>query len=414
MDTKKKTRPAAPKSGSRTATKGRAAASHRAAPGRKRPAPKNTPQKRPAAARRPEQTERVRQRAAEAEVNQILQRQEAVESGAEEMVFRMDKQEPKKRQAIPQDPVEAKREQRRRSSAKRSQERKKQASFRSKAPKVVYTQPKPLNMNRLLLQLAAVMAVVIAISMGLSVFFKVDSVVVYGNKAYSAWAVQEASGIEGGEKLLSFGRIRASGKIKAALPYVDTVRIGITLPDTVNIYITEYDVVYAIQDQDGIWWLMTSDGRIVEQTDYGTASGYTRVLGVVLDHPVVGERALAYQELALQETEEATEALLETEPETVTPGEQLSAALKILDALELNDMVGQIASVDVTSLTNIEMWYGNQYQIRLGSANDTVRDLDYKITAMGSAIAQLSDYQTGILDVSFSTWTDQVGYTPFE
>ena len=412
MDTKKKTRPGAPKSRSRSAAQGKAAAARRAAPGKKRQPPKYAQQKkRPA--RTPEEMERIRQNIRQAD-EQLLRKPEEVTSDAQEMVFRMDPAEAKQRRRTPQDPAEAKRQQQRQRSAKRTQERKKQAAFRSKAPKVVYTQPKPINMNRLLLQLAAVMAVVIAISMGLSVFFKVENVVVYGNKAYSAWAVQEASGIEGGEKLMSFGRIRASGKIKAALPYVEKVRLGITLPDTVNIYITEYDVVYAIQDQLGIWWLMTSDGRIVEQTDYGTASGYTRVLGVTLDSPVVGERAVAYQEVVLQETTDSTEPTLETAPETVTAGEKLSAALKILDALELNDMVGRIASVDVTTLTNIEMWYGNQYQIRLGSANDTVHGLDYKITAMGSAIAQLSDYQTGILDVSFSTWTDQVGYTPFE
>ena len=143
------------------------------------------------------------------------------------------------------------------------------------------------------LQLIVVMAVVISISLGLSVFFKVEKVMVYGNKAYSAWAVQEASGIEGGEKLLTFGNIRACGKIKASLPYVKTVRIGINLPDTVNIYLTEYDVVYAIQDQNSGWWLMTSDGRVIQQTDSGTASSYTKVLGVKLDNPAEGQQAVA-------------------------------------------------------------------------------------------------------------------------
>ena len=79
--------------------------------------------------------------------------------------------------------------------------------------------------------------------------------------------VSDVSGIEIGDNLLSFGESKASAKIKIALPYVDQVRIGIKLPDTVNIVITEIDVVYAIQDVDGIWWLMTSEGRIMEQTD---------------------------------------------------------------------------------------------------------------------------------------------------
>lgn len=409
MDTKKKNRSEDPKKRSRSGTQGKAAPSRRSAPARKRQSPVQDPRK-----RRPEQVARRqesntrRPREAEAEMRQ---RVENVASDAPEMVFRIDAQEEKQKlPPLPKDPVEAKREQQRRRSAQRTKERKKQASRRSRAPEVVYTQPKPFNLNRLLLQLTAVMAVVIAISLGLSVFFKVDKVVVYGNKAYTAWAIQDASGIEGGEKLLTFGRIRASGKIKAELPYVDTVRIGITLPDTVNIYITEYDVVYAIKDQDQAWWLMTSDGRVVEQTNAGTAGSYTKVLGVELDHPIVGERAIAYQQITFEETTDATEALLETEPPViVTPGERLTAALNILETLELNDMVGLIASVDVTTMTDIELWYGNQYQVRLGDATD----LDYKITCMSQAVSQLSDYQTGILDVSFMTWQDQVGYTPF-
>ena len=95
---------------------------------------------------------------------------------------------------------------------------------------------------------------------------------------------------------------------------------------------------------------------------------------------------------------------------TVTANDRLNAALTILNSLELNDLVGEAASVDVTSLTNIELWYGNQYQVRLGDTSN----VDYKLSCMKQSVAQLSDYQTGILDVSFITWQDQVGYTPFE
>ena len=124
------------------------------------------------------------------------------------------------------------------------------------------TQPRPFNLNKLLLQLAVVIAVVLAVVIGLSVFFKVDRVVVYGNDAYSAWTIQEASGIEDGENLLTIGRPRACGKIITALPYVKTARIGIKLPDTVNIYIEEFDVSYAIADANEDWWLITSSGKV--------------------------------------------------------------------------------------------------------------------------------------------------------
>ena len=363
-------------------------------------------------ARRPENTPRRQQEPARRPEN--LPRQDTPE-----MVFKMDQKQ--ERREKPRDPGAAKRSEMRRRSAKRSQERKKQA--RSRAPKVVYTQPRPFNANRLLLQLAIVMAVVLAITLGLSVFFKVDKVMVYGNEAYSAWTIQEASGIEQGEKLLSFGRIRASAKIKAALPYVDTVRIGINLPNTVNIYITEFDVVYAIQSQNGTWWLMTSDGRILEQTDGGTAGGYTKVEGVKLESPVVNQQAVAHEEPAPttstvtvtnppDPTGESTgeSVPLGTTPPVVTQADRLEVALEILKALELNDIVGEAASVNVASLNDIELWYGTRYRVRMGGREN----LEYKIECMKEAIAKMSDYQMGILDVSFDQWSDKVGYTPFE
>ena len=81
---------------------------------------------------------------------------------------------------------------------------------------------------------------------------------------------------------------------------------------------------------------------------------------------------------------------------------------QILKALENNDIVGEAASVDVTSTEDIILWYGTRYQVNLG---DTSR-LDYKVDCMNDAILQMSDYQSGVLDISFTIWPNQVGYTP--
>lgn len=308
-------------------------------------------------------------------------------------------------------PEEQKRVEMRKKSAKRSKERAEEAKKAANRPAVTYTQPVPFNLNKLLLQLAVVIAVVLAVVIGLSVFFKVDRVVVYGNDAYSAWTIQEASGIEGGENLLSFGRTRACGKIITALPYVKSVRIGIKLPDTVNIYIEEFDVSYAIMDAGQGWWLMTSSGKIAEQIDKPKSNSYTKVEGVQIVGPVVGEQAVAL-EVFEPEATTATDAAGATEatsPQvTVTANDRLQAALLILETLEKNDIVGEVASVDVSSLYNLELQYGQRYQVKLG----TTSDMEKKISQMKAAVAQLNDYQTGILDISYVTWPDGPFYTP--
>ncbi len=277
---------------------------------------------------------------------------------------------------------------------------------------VVYTQPKVFNRNRLIIQLVSIVAAVLAVVMCLSIFFRVEVVTVSGANAYSAWAIREASGIEEGDYLLTFSKARACAKIKA-LPYVESVRIGIKLPNTVNIVIEEIDVVYAIQDQNGIWWLMTSEGRIMEQTDAAGASAYTKVLGVKLLDPEPEKQAVAFQD---QEAEPrpTEESLPEGEtqgptPIVVTEQQKLNAALNILQALELNEVVGEAASVNVADLTRIELWYGTRYQVNLGEN----MDMDYKIACLKYTVSTLSDYDSGELDISFTTWPDKVTYTPF-
>ena len=298
-------------------------------------------------------------------------------------------------------------EQARKRRQKRSAEaaRKRKRAQMHDTPAVIYTAPTPFNRNRLLIQLVTVTAVVLSLVMGLSVFFKVETITVSGADKYSTWAVREASGIKEGDNLLTFSIPRASGQIIAKLSYVDKVRIGIKLPDTVNIYIEERDVNYAIKDSTGTWWLMTSDGRMVEQTNGGVAADHTQVLGVTVEAPEVNEYAVA-TELPPTETDESGELV----PVTVTGAQRLSAALQILKALEANDIVGEAASVDVTRLEDIILWYGTRYQVNLGGTGN----MEYKIACMNDTILSLSDYQSGVLDVSFNFWKDQVGYTAFE
>jgi hypothetical protein len=204
--------------------------------------------------------------------------------------------------------------------------------------------------------------------------------------------------------LLTFSKAKASAKIQASLSYVDDVRIGIKLPDTVIIYIEEMDVAYSIESTQGDWWLINSGGRVVEQITSVEAKNHTQVLGVMLEEPEVGNDAVAANEIP-QETLASGEPV----PLSVTGEQRLSSALQILKALEANDIVGQVASVDVTDLEDIMMWYGSQYEVMLGGTDR----MEYKIACMNDAILELSEYQSGILDISFGYKQDQVVYTPF-
>ncbi len=272
---------------------------------------------------------------------------------------------------------------------------------RPAGPEVVYTQPKPFRSRRLVLQLLTLFAVVLAVFMGISVFFKVERVEVIGFNKYSADIVWDASDIHLGDSLLFFGRAGAATRIQDALPYVSSVHFGIKLPGTVIISIEEVPVVYAIKDRSDSWWLMTSEGKITEHTDSAVANNSTRITGVVLDSPQVGAQAVAYEEPATPGS---------TEPVTVTGADRLNAALAVVQQLELNRLLSKITTLDVQDPFALEMWYETRFQVELGST----QRLDYKIVALISAVEQLGSQRTGVLDVSFETNAEEIIHRPFE
>ena len=277
---------------------------------------------------------------------------------------------------------------------------------RRSAPDVVYTQPEPLDRKKLFIRLATVAAVVLALFLGFSIFFRVDTIEVSGAQKYDPWTILEASGIEKGESLLAFGKAKACAKITEALPYVKTVRIGIKLPGTVKIYIEEVEVVYAAQDEAGGWWLLTSDGRIVEKTTADKAQEHTVLQGFLLTQPEVGKQAgAAEQEPNATANDSAGEGVV-----TVTNHERLETALEITTWLERNEILGEVSVLDVTDMGDIELWYGQRYQVLLGGPSD----LDRKVTMMAQIICGEDSPDAGVLDLTFKDKKGEVIYRPFD
>ncbi|MBR2311442.1 MAG: FtsQ-type POTRA domain-containing protein [Oscillospiraceae bacterium] len=275
---------------------------------------------------------------------------------------------------------------------------------RKPTPDVVYTEPGLFNRNRVILRVVTVVAVVLALIFGISIFFKVETVTVAGCQKYSAAEVKEASGIREGDNLLGLNDAHITSSIIGALPYVKRVRVGIKLPNTVKIEIVELDVVYAIEAEDGSWWLIRSDGTAIEKTNAADAELYTKILGVKVTKPEVGEKTTAFQPHPQETTPDG-----ETVPITVRAEEQLDTAVSIMQYLEEYGVLGAAASINVENLGDLEVWYGTRYQVLLG---DTL-DLKNKVARMKAAIDSAGDTQTGILDVTFTVMPDQVICTPF-
>ncbi len=275
---------------------------------------------------------------------------------------------------------------------------------------IQYSPAKPFNRNRFLLHLATVLAVVLAVVLVMSIFFKVEQVMVSGSEKYTPWEVKEAAGIQSGDALLSLSEAKITANIQKKLPYIGDVRVGIKLPNTVKIEVKELEVVYAVQDGNSAWWLMDKTGRIVDSTDAAKAKDYTCIVGVQIQEGVVGQQAVAYENENTETAEGETDGItIPTLPPTPT-AQLLDAAIQILNALETNGVMGTVDSVDVSKIAELTLKYDGRYLVTLG---DTSR-LEYKIGAMKASIEKMGQYQEGYMDVSFTIWPNEVGYRPFE
>ena len=287
-----------------------------------------------------------------------------------------------------------------------AQRRRAEAQPKVPTPEVVYTAPKVFSSSRFLLKLSTIVAMVIALTFGISIFFKVDVITVTGSEKYTPWTVVEASGIREGDNLLAFSKAAACGKIISSLPYVENVRIGIKLPDTVNIEIKEIDVVYAIKDGFDSWWLINSDGKVIGPGTSADAGEHTQILGVQLNSPVENQQAVAMDQPAAEP--DPTGVTVPGLQQQASGSQRLTVALSILQYLEANSSIGEIVSVNVSNINSIELWYGQQYQIKLGDSTQ----LGYKIECALRTIDGLDDYQRGIVDCSFTIMEDKPMFTP--
>ena len=273
---------------------------------------------------------------------------------------------------------------------------------REEVPQVVYRAPKPMRRGKFLWRLASMAAVVAAVFMALTVFFRVETITVAGADKYSPWMIRQAAGVETGDALLGIGKARVASRIVSKLPYVDEVKVSVRLPGTVQIQITELQVTYSIEDENDNWWLISSTGRAVEQVTTDRALGYTHVEGLVIRTPVPGENVQAIPGQIV----DPGEGTSVTQDQIQADG-QLETLIQVMTALEKNRIIGQVSRIDVTNPGDIRLEYPQLLTVKLGDS----QRMNYKIEYLSAALQQFADGQSGVLDLSLEYREDAI-FTP--
>lgn len=300
-------------------------------------------------------------------------------------------------------------------------------------------------------------AIVAAVIFGVAIFFKVNTVEVQGNSIYSAEEIRSASGIQKGDNLFTLNKEAAAGSIKASLPYVETVSIIRFLPDKIVIEVKESDATFAVTTDTNTTWLINSVGKALEQisdsapdsalTAEPTAPDAEAPVEEPVEQPAENTNSenagedeaqqpsenpdAASGEQTQQPSDTADAAGGDTTAEasaadttaiqadgkriprilgvtinsptvgsvvTATNPASLNAALAVIAELDGTGLLDHIVSINAEKEYDIVLQYDGRYEIRLGGTEE----LSYKIDYLTVILSKLSDFQAGVIDLTFS------------
>ena len=213
-----------------------------------------------------------------------------------------------------------------------------------------------------------------AIIAALTLFFRVDTIVVTGEQRYTEETVIKATGVERGDNLFLLNKYAVANEIIGALPYIEEIRINRKLPDTLIVEVKECGESLAIV-QDGFAWLISPKGKIVEQTETAASEEYITITDCQLLAPSVGTPLALATEYALQQ----------------------QSLLELLNALETANMLTEAESISLQDLSILTMDYGGRFRVEMPYGADYPR----KLRALQAVIDNLETNQTGTVQL---TW----------
>ena len=115
------------------------------------------------------------------------------------------------------------------------------------------------------------LVVVVCVSAALTMFFRVRNLEITGLHRYTEEQVQRAAGVERGDNLFFLDKYAMADEILRQLPYIESLHISRTYPDTLRIAAVECVHPMGIE-QDGTLWLISATGKIVDRVGNGGAS----------------------------------------------------------------------------------------------------------------------------------------------
>ena len=115
-----------------------------------------------------------------------------------------------------------------------------------------------------LYKVLSILLVCVVVVVALTLFFRVNLILVEGEQRYTEEEVRKATQVADGDNLFLMNKYEVANNILSALPYVEEIRINRKLPDTLVVEVRECGEPLAIV-QEGCAWLISPAGKIVRR-----------------------------------------------------------------------------------------------------------------------------------------------------
>lgn len=216
-----------------------------------------------------------------------------------------------------------------------------------------------------------ILCLLAAIILSLTVFFKVNTVKTSGSDIYDSSEIVTAANIKG-KNLFLLSEKSLSDSVRLVLPYIDSVKIKRTLPDTVSIKVTDA-VPYYCYTVKGKYYIVSQNGYVLEESK----SGAPELLHIESKNAKCKIGTMA--ELTNKREEKLLKELLN----------------------EINSEELEVSKVDVSNAAAIKMTIGDRFEVNLGT-----RDyLHNKIAHLVGMLKSIDPDKKG--DIDLSMWTPE-------
>ena len=226
--------------------------------------------------------------------------------------------------------------------------------------------------KHLLSIILALVVMCVGLVLVFSLFFKINTITISGDKVYSDKMVTKKSGIEIGENLFKINEEKLSEKLSKDLPYIKSVTIERKLPDTVIINVEAAKEIAAITTKKG-FVLIDETGKVLDK-----------------DASILKENVAVINNVKLKEYIEGEKLVLTEEKKT-------EALLKLFEAIKNTDMK-LLTEIDMKNINDIKIKYDDRITFAVGSLTNIETKLARGMAALEKE-NEINAYSEGTLDL---------------